>query len=213
MIEPRVELTSKSGLLYRIREGQIDGGFTVIMLHGLGGDENSMWVLENALPRGGIIVTPRGLFPIGERSFSWVDDTLKGWPTKADFQPAVEALSRLIAELELELGMNQEDLILMGFSQGAALALTAAADPAISPKAVVAAATFLPEGDYSDLKDVPIFWGHGSKDQWISIERARQGFERLQSIEARVHFCETDVGHKMGVECLKGLKGWLQRIT
>jgi predicted esterase len=101
----------------------------------------------------------------------------------------------------------------MGFSQGAALAFVAAADPSITTKAVVAAAAFLPEGDLSELKDIPIFWGHGSKDEWISIERARQDSLKLQEIGAKIDFCETEVGHKMGVECLNGLKGWLQRLT
>jgi predicted esterase len=101
----------------------------------------------------------------------------------------------------------------MGFSQGAALAFSAAADKRISPKAVVAAAAFLPEGDFSDLEGIPVFWGHGSRDEWISIERARQGFLQLQHSGASVHFCETDVGHKMGVECLGGLRTWLQAIN
>ena len=212
LIEPRIELTSKSALLYRIREGEGKLKPTVIMLHGLGGDENSMWVLEHVLPHGGSIVVPRALFPIGERSFSWVNDTLQGWPSKEDFQPSVEALKILIGELEAEIGLVKDEIIFMGFSQGAALAFVAAADPFLTPKAVIAAAGFLPEGDFSDLKALPVFWGHGSRDKWVSIELARRGSQRLQDVGARIHFCETDVGHKMGAECLNGLKGWIERL-
>jgi phospholipase/carboxylesterase len=212
MIEPRIVLTSRSGLIYRIREGQGKHPWMVIMLHGLGGDENSMWVLEHALPSGVSIVTPRAPFQTGERNFSWVDNALHGWPTKEDFLPAVEALKGLINELEIEIGLVQDDLMLMGFSQGAALAFATADDPAISPKAVIAAATFLPAGDFSNLEGLPIFWGHGVRDEWISIERARRGSQALKDVGAQVHFCETDVGHKMGVECLNGLQGWIERL-
>jgi phospholipase/carboxylesterase len=184
----------------------------VIMLHGLGGDENSMWVLEHALPSGVSIVTPRAPFQTGERNFSWVDNALHGWPRKEDFLPAVEALKGLINELEIEIGLVQDDLMLMGFSQGAALAFATADDPEISPKAVIAAATFLPAGDFSNLEGLPIFWGHGVRDEWISIERARRGSQALKDVGAQVHFCETDVGHKLGVECLNGLQGWIERL-
>jgi len=212
MIEPRIELTSKSGILYRIREGEAKLKPMVIMLHGLGGDENSMWVLEHVLPTGGSIVAPRALFPMDERGFSWVDDTPHGWPSKEDFQPAVEALKNFIGEFEAEIGLNHDELIFMGFSQGAALAFAAAANPSLTPKAVIAAAGFLPEGDFSNLEGLPIFWGHGAKDKWIPIEYARRDSQILKDVGARIHFCEADVGHKIGTECLKGLEGWIERL-
>lgn len=212
MSEPELELASESGLVYRYREAQNKRTPAVILLHGLGGDDNSMWVLEHVLPRGGLVVAPRGLFMVGERSYNWVDGPLRGWPTEEDFQPAVNALEKLVHELEDRFGLSCEELILMGFSQGAALAFATAAVPKLRPLAVIAAAGFLPEGNYRHLSGLSVFWGHGVKDEWVSIEIARSGAKVLQNAGAEVQLCETNVGHKLGLECLDGLTGWIERV-
>jgi phospholipase/carboxylesterase len=178
------------------------------MLHGLGGNEHSMWALDSALPGDALIVSPRGLFPMGAESNSWVIPSLTGWPTVHDFESSVRALVQMTKELEAEASLDRENLILMGFSQGAALAFTAA--PELAPAALIAAAGFIPQGDLPGLHGLPVFWGHGSFDEWIPITRARKEVKVLLELGAEVDFCETDVGHKLGLECLQGLRKWLR---
>jgi phospholipase/carboxylesterase len=185
---------------------------SVIMLHGLGGDENAMWVLAPALPQSRMMIAPRGLFALSENSFGWVKQTLKGWPTARDFQASVGALKELIKELEKKDGFKREEMFLMGFSQGAALAFSAATDPDLRPKAIISAAGFLPKGDFTSLEGLPIFWGHGSKDEWVPIEKARSEALLLRDFGVKVRFCEADVGHKVGLECLNGLSEWMERF-
>ena len=43
----------------------------MILLHGLGGNEDVMWVLETALPPGGLVAAPRGTFPSVAGGYSW----------------------------------------------------------------------------------------------------------------------------------------------
>jgi phospholipase/carboxylesterase len=210
--EPKLKENSRSGLIYRYRDSSDNHGPPVILLHGLGGDENSMWVLEYGLLPGGLIVAPRALYETDGNGYSWVKGPLQGWPTRTDFAQAVTALIRFVDELEAETGLRREELFLMGFSQGAALAFAAATDPALRPKAIIAAAGFLPMGDFTNLKDLPIFWGHGFRDEWIPIEKARSDAKLLRDFGADVKFCETDVKHKLGLECLEGLKDWMEGI-
>jgi phospholipase/carboxylesterase len=210
--EPKLKQNSRSGLIYRYREGVGNHGPPVILLHGLGGDENSMWVLEHGLLQGGLIIAPRALFGTAGNGYSWVNGPLQGWPTRTDFASAVKVLIYLVDELEAEAGLRREELFLMGFSQGAALAFAAAADPQLRPKAIIAAAGFLPKGDFTNLKGLSIFWGHGSQDEWIPIERARSDAFLLRDFGADIRFCETDVRHKLGLECLDGLKDWMEGV-
>lgn len=210
--ELKVKHNSRSGLVYRYREGNKDHGPPILLFHGLGGDENAMWILEQGILEGGFKIAPRGLFEVGESGYSWVKGPLQGWPTRDDFTPSVEALKNLVEELEAEFILRREDLYLMGFSQGAALAFAAASDPDLRPKAVISTAGFLPKGDFTNLKDLPIFWGHGSRDEWIPIERARSDAIFLRDFGAKIRFCETDVGHKLGMECLNGLKRWMEEV-
>ncbi len=212
MGEPKLEHSINSGLVYRYRDGRGDLGPSMILLHGLGGDENSMWILEQSLPKGGVKIAPRALFPMAGNGYSWVKQTLHGWPTAKDFDLAVTALKNLVDELQVKAGLKREEMFLMGFSQGAALAFTAAADPELRPKAVIAAAGFLPKGHFTNLSGLPVFWGHGSRDEWVPIERARSEALLLRDFGAQVRFCETDVGHKLGMECLNGLSGWMKGL-
>jgi predicted esterase len=82
----------------------------------------------------------------------------------------------------------------------------------LRPKAIIAAAGFLPKGDFTDLRGLPIFWGHGTRDEWIPIEKARGDAMILRDFKADIRFCETDVGHKLGLECLDGLDGWIEDV-
>jgi phospholipase/carboxylesterase len=202
----------QSGLVYRYREGDDEHCPPVLMLHGLGGDENSMWILEKGLLSGGMIVAPRAKFKLNENGYSWVKGPLNRWPTKEDFSPAVTALKGLVRELVSEAGLKRDELFLMGFSQGAALAFSAAADPYLRPKAIITAAGFLPQGDFMNLSGLPIFWGHGSKDEWIPIEQARSDAILLRDFGADIRFCETNVGHKLSMECIDGLRNWMEEV-
>jgi phospholipase/carboxylesterase len=210
--ELKIASSPHSGLVYRYREGNDDHCPPVLMLHGLGGDENSMWILEQGLLNGGMIVAPRAKFKRAENGYSWVQGPLDNLPTRDDFFLSVQALKELVRELVSEKGLKREELFLMGFSQGAALAFSAAVDPYLRPKAIIVAAGFLPKGDYVSLSGIPIFWGHGSKDEWIPIEQARSDANLLRDFGADIHFCETDVGHKLSMECLNGLRSWMEEV-
>ena len=98
----------------------------------------------------------------------------------------------------------------MGFSQGAALAFAIATQSELKPVAMIVASGFIPKGDLTGLRDISVFWGHGSHDEWIPIERAKREAKRLADMGLSVSFCETDVGHKLGLECLEGLREWLK---
>jgi phospholipase/carboxylesterase len=201
-----------SGLAYRIRP-EASADFAVVMLHGLSGDENAMWTLEHALPRGALLVAPRGLYPLGAGTYGWVDPELSGWPRMADFQAAIEALKDFRRTVEQDWNLGPENLFWMGFSQGAALAFSFAALTNSLIKGVIAVAGFLPEGDLSGLRQVPIFWGHGINDIWVPVEHAREGVKKLTEVGGKVSYCEAEVGHKLGIECLRGLKDWMRAIV
>jgi predicted esterase len=212
MIEPTFIDGPPDGLSYRYKVGAEVSAPAVMMLHGKTGDENVMWVLEGVLPRGSHLVAPRGLFPVMEGGFHWINAPHDGWPEVSDFQASAEALFKTLEDLKGRFQFDRRRLVLMGFSQGAALAFAATALGILQPGALVALAGFLPKGKLNGLKDLPIFWGHGSQDEMIPIENARMDVEKLLGIGADVHYCEADVGHKLGAECARGLNTWLLRL-
>lgn len=170
-----------------------------------------MWVLDTALPRDAHVISLRGLYPLGEDSYSWVGSSVDGWPTVVDFNPAVDELERVVRVLEQDGVINLKRMLLMGFSQGAALGFAASAR--LKPMGLIVAAGFMPIGDLLGLQGQQVFWGHGSLDEWIPITRAREDAQRLSALGADIHFCESEVKHKLGLECLQGLRKWLKILV
>ena len=56
------------------------------------------------------------------------------------------------------------------------------------------------------LEGRPFFVAHGTKDETVTIDRARSSIAWLEQAGAQVTYCEDDVGHKVGVRCLTALK-------
>jgi predicted esterase len=52
---------------------------------------------------------------------------------------------------------------------------------------------------------VKVFIAHGSKDELVPIESAREAATALREAGADVTYCESDVGHKLSTECFQAL--------
>jgi phospholipase/carboxylesterase len=203
--------TSSGELIYRLQRPK-SGDRPVILLHGLTGDENVMWLLTSAFPSGGVIAAPRGLFPLQEEGYSWVDPALVGEGRFSNFRPAAVAIRGLVVHLGEQFSLPIGSFVLMGFSQGAALALAVARD-GFRPAGVATLAGFLPTGGLRNLDELPIFWGHGTRDEMVPVGRARRDVKALQQAGAMVTYCEADVGHEVGVECMHDLGAWFRGLT
>ena len=183
----------------------------IVMLHGLGGDENAMWALESALPQTGMVVAPRAPHEQRQGGYLW-NPSIRSWPPLvSEFAESVDLLEGLLEYLEEKYEFQRERMILMGFSNGTAMSFAAAMAPISPPPAgIVAISGHLPEGDLSPLKGIPVYWGHGTRDVFISIDAARSDAKRLRQEAVPLTYCEADVGHKLGAECMKGLRSWFR---
>jgi phospholipase/carboxylesterase len=179
------------------------------MLHGWSGDEKVMWVLETTVPLGSTIVTLRAPIEIAGGGYQWLAGRNALNSEMDDYRSAVDALVLTVNDLSRRFGIDPASWIFMGFSQGAATALAYATTASLpQPSGLVMLAGFAPLGRVTSLRGVPVYWGHGTQDELIPIEHARRNADRLQASGVDVSFCEAEVGHKVGVECTRGLKTW-----
>jgi phospholipase/carboxylesterase len=181
----------------------------LLLLHGWTGDENSMWVFANRMPAHFLMIAPRGIYttPLGGRG--WHPKVERMWPTVEDLQPAVNVLLQLLSNDHFP-GADFSRLHLMGFSQGAALSYTLALLHPDKVGRIAGLAGFMPEqaDDYIQqrvLAGKKIFSAHGTRDELVPIERARQSVTQLERAGAQVSYCEEDVGHKLSVTCFRSL--------
>jgi phospholipase/carboxylesterase len=211
--ETVVHEATDGGLAYILREGERSYPLHILMLHGWSGDERVMWVLESVLPDEAPVVSLRGLYPLGADGYQWTDRRASTKTSMQDLAPAGDAVQATLAVLTERHAFDSARVVPMGFSQGSALSFALAESLEQSPRALIALAGYYPDGHPHRISKIPIYWGHGLRDELVPIERARQDVERLQGIGASVHYCETDVGHKLGIECTRGLKEWLAELV
>lgn len=198
-----------SGLHYRLRPASEPTDPSFLLLHGLTGNEDVMWVIEGALPGRGLVAAARGLYPYGDGGYSWVEPSAVGRQSLAATQEAAHAVERWVQNLQESHDLAAGRVVPIGFSQGSGLAFALAERGRLQPAGVVALAGFLPSGTYRNLNGLSVFWGHGTRDEMVPVSQARQEVVRLRKLGAHVHFCQADVGHKVGVECMRGLEDWL----
>jgi predicted esterase len=180
-----------------------------------------MWVFMRNFPEDFLIVAPRGIHP-GPTGYSWRppraapagesgEDTPRGRPGLKDLEPAARALPGLVDDYAAAAGIPADRFDVIGFSQGAALAaVLALLHPARIGRAGMLAG-FLAEGAQALLEGRPLegklfFVAHGTRDQTVPVETARQSVESLEGAGARVTYCEDAVGHKLGLACLRALE-------
>lgn len=190
----------------------------MFLLHGWTGDENSMLVFAGKLPPASWLVALRGQYPAPQGGYSWhVPTARRDWPHLDDFRPAVESLLNLITPENFP-SAELEQIDLVGFSQGAALAYTLAILYPARVRAVAGLAGFLPDGvatflgSDKPLQGKPVFVTHGSQDVIVPVEMARRGVEFLQQAGAEVRYCEDDVGHKLSAYCFASLEAFWKSL-
>jgi phospholipase/carboxylesterase len=189
------------------------GGFTprlLVMLHGLSGDEKVMWVFAHDLPTDFAILAPRACYPAPEGGYSWVEpSSSRAENTLADFERSIEALYTLIQNWEPARQQPGAQIHWMGFSQGAALAAAFALRYPEKVASLAMLAGFVPslaEGaNYSGLRGKRIFIAHGTRDERVSVSKARSASSIFSSAGAIVSYCEANTGHKLGAGCMRNL--------
>jgi phospholipase/carboxylesterase len=209
-------ILNQDGWVARIEPPRQNGpdSRVILLIHGLHGDENVMWVFTRNLPETYWLVAPRA--PVQtKQGYSWLQ-TSERWPALAEFAASASAIITQITRWLAQVGAPQAPFDVMGFSQGAAMAYALAAFYPKRIHNVVALAGFLPRdedepGRYSALQGKRIYVAHGSRDETIPLQMAEDAVQTLQSLGAEVTYCASDTGHKLSASCLRGLEEFLKQ--
>jgi phospholipase/carboxylesterase len=187
----------------------------MLMLHGWTGDEDAMWVFASHLPKDCLLLAPRGLYETPRGGYGWHKHNPRAWPWVDDFRPAMDAILELLKPQNLP-DADLEDVRLVGFSQGAALTYAFSLYYPWKVRSLAGLSGFLPDGAQALVRNHPlvdkkIFVAHGTQDDLVPIERARESVKLLGEASAQVTYCEDDVGHKLSASCFGGLKTFFER--
>jgi phospholipase/carboxylesterase len=211
--------TSQAGLSYRVRRGTSRGPL-IFMLHGLYGTENVMWLFDQALPRSATVISPRALFPAAD-GFSWTRSVVHGEIEQTDFTAALEALQRFIPEMIERYDCDPQRVIVMGFSQGAAVSYALSlTQPDLMCGVVALAGFLLPVASHSERSreaaksksaaPPKYLIIHSTDDDLVPIALAREARSELEARGASIEYHEyPGSGHKVSAQGMKDIAQWI----
>lgn len=207
------ELITFQDWTLRMRPASKQPARLLLLLHGWTGDENSMWVFVRNFPLEFWIIAPRAPYAAEPSGYSWraSQPNGRGWPSLEAFHSSADALIALIDDYATENQIDASQFDVIGFSQGAALTnAIALLYPDRIRTAGVLAGFFPTESELliekRPLNGKPIFVAHGTLDEMVKIENARQSVKMLERAGASVTFYEDEVGHKLGADGLHKLE-------
>ncbi|MGN6382131.1 MAG: alpha/beta hydrolase, partial [Dyella sp.] len=115
---------------------------------------------------------------------------------------------------EHERGVPSERIVLAGFSQGGAIALAAGLRHAQKLAGIVALSTYLPLGAALAAErsaanaGVPIFWGHGTMDPVVILQRGLDSRAALEALGYAIDWHTYPMPHSVCAEEIADLRDW-----
>lgn len=202
----------------------------LVLLHGYGSDENDLFSLVPFLPEGVAVASlPAPLnapWPMPGRSWYPIDEL-----ERRDPDSVTAAADAVLRWLDAEAA-EAPSIALLGFSQGASVALQAARQAARPPApqdsahptriaAVVNLSGYAAPGDLPGdaalrARPLPVFWGRGSRDDVIPpelVQHTAQWLPEHAKLTGRVY---PGLTHSVSEEELSDVRrfldGWLERL-
>ncbi|OOG60871.1 carboxylesterase [Rhodanobacter sp. B05] len=199
---------------------------SIIWLHGLGADGNDFApivpeLVDRAWPALRFVFPHAPVRPVtinnGMSMRAWYDIAgfdLQARQDEAGVRASVREVEALIAR-EHERGVPSERIVLAGFSQGGAIALAAGLCHVQALAGIVALSTYLPIAEvvarerHAANAATPIFWGHGSADPVVVMQRGVDSRDLLQSLGYTVEWHTYPMAHAVCAEEIADLRRWL----
>jgi len=186
------------------------GGPTLLLLHGTGGDENSLLSLGQALAPHAGMLSPRGKVSEGgaPRFFRRLAE---GVLDQEDLALRTGELAEFIAAAAAEYGFDTTRVVAVGFSNGANIA----ASLLFRNRGVLRGAALLspmlpfePE-TLPDLKGTRIFIGAGQLDPLVPVAQVEQLASLYEAADAEVTLHWEAGGHQITMAEVEAARTWL----
>jgi phospholipase/carboxylesterase len=191
----------------------------IILLHGRGANEEDLVGLPDIFDGRLLVLSVRAPFPFAyDGGFTWYDLGALGVPEPASFRESCDRLGQFVEDARNGYRFDPGRLILLGFSMGAAMALSFAASHPGRVSGVVAHSGYLPEKTHLEyamdrLERCRMLVTHGIDDPLIPLFMARRTNELLSGSNAQVTYREYAGGHEITREMLDDAKAFITGLV
>lgn len=190
----------------------------VVLLHGYGSNETDLFSLASFIPDSFLVVSVRAPKSLDRDSYMWYPvDFSSGTAVinEADERGVRDTLLQFLDDLQSVHPYNPKRVFLCGFSQGGILSLSVGmTHPERVAGVGVWSGRMLRDVEKSILQSpvtVPVFWSHGTQDQVISVDQARNAWGILKAASVPIDYHEYPVGHQISNAMLQDFLIWLAK--
>jgi phospholipase/carboxylesterase len=190
----------------------------LVMLHGIGADENDLFPLAHALDPRLRVVSLRAPhdYAVG-RAWFRIDFHPDGsiTPQVAEARAVLADLVRWLAAAPARHAADPRRLFLLGFSQGAMMALGVLRTAPALLAGVVALSGRTPEDLFEpaaapeEVARVPLLVAHGTFDDLLAVENGRRVRDLFAPRSADFTYREFPVGHGISADEVAFVNAWL----
>jgi phospholipase/carboxylesterase len=192
----------------------------LIMLHGVGGNENDMFSFANQLPDNFLIIAARAPFKIAEGSYKWFEVNFSTGKPVIDAEQAEKSRNILIMfinQLKEKHKFDHNEVYLGGFSQGAIMSFSVGLTKPEKIKGVIAISgrvlkeirpIFATKEKFTQLKTLVI---HGKTDNVLPISYATESLKIMEELKIKTTYLELETGHTVTNEGIESINLWLKR--
>ena len=208
----------------------------LVVLHGYGADELDLLSIAEGVIEGGggteathhaerIIISLQAPIPLPQGGFAWyhLEQTEGGLiPDELSRHESEDAIVQSLAAIIEREGGDPHDVILMGFSQGAAICYSLITlynfkNYGFTVRSVIAMSGYLPRDILSPLSDktfagLPIFMSHGQFDDLIPDIALKEAEDLLSQHGANVTAKLYNAGHGVLPETVDDIVAWLETV-
>ncbi len=212
-------LTSNNLILkHLVREPKVETSKNraIILLHGVGSNEQDLFNLAGHLPAEFFVIAARAPFALGPERFAWYQvDFSTGKPVFNEAQElsSRETIRKFIAEVKQKYSLDE--VYLGGFSQGAIMSYSIGLRHPKEVNGIIALSGRVLEDLQStvtkndELYRLKVFIAHGMQDATLPVHYAKQAKTFLQHLDVPLTYQEYNMGHQISGEVLKDLNAWL----
>ncbi|MBT6147518.1 MAG: alpha/beta fold hydrolase [Gemmatimonadetes bacterium] len=191
----------------------------LILLHGYGSHEHDLMGLADYVDPRYRVISIRAPLTLDMGGYAWFNIEFTPVGMSMDTQEGFRSRDRLldlISDLQASSGNDGTNTVLLGFSQGGAMAMSLLME---APQRVAGVAflsgvwlrEFLPEDEeiLAALRDKPVLQTHGTDDPLLPIKKAHNTSDILSTLPLDLSYHEYQMGHEISAECLRQMCTWL----
>ena len=191
----------------------------LVLLHGYGSDENDLFSFADELPNELFILSlraPHKLQPYGNAWYAINFDAQQNkWNDVEQAQEAMKIIVSCIEQACTQYDLDKNNVSLLGFSQGCILSMALAINHPELIKNVIGLSGYVckefieEDRTKKDFSHLDFYCSHGSSDQVIPVDWARETPNFLTEKGIKHKYSEFPVGHGVAPQNFFEFRKWL----